>query len=156
VSELILMVCCVKGNEAMSYAGFWKRLAAWVIDSLILILPDITLSFVLFNMVNANKIDRIDPETFKGAYYISSIIIGWIYFTTMEASRYQGTLGKLLIRIKVTDLNGNKITFLDANGRLFGKIISGFIFGIGFIMIAFTPKKQGLHDRMMDCLVLNR
>ena len=74
----------------------------------------------------------------------------------MESSAYQGTVGKIFLGIKVTDLNGHKIGFGRATGRHFGKIISAIILFVGFIMVAFTKRKQGLHDIMAGCLVLNR
>ncbi|HRU62302.1 MAG TPA: RDD family protein, partial [Bacteroidia bacterium] len=57
--------------------------------------------------------------------------------------------------LRVTDLNGERITFLRATGRYFGKIISGMILYIGFIMAAFTEKRQALHDLMAECLVVS-
>ncbi|MER3416968.1 MAG: hypothetical protein C4297_12250 [Gemmataceae bacterium] len=74
----------------------------------------------------------------------------------MESSRTQATLGKMALGITVTDLEGNRIGFGKATGRFFGKIISALIFYIGFVMAAFTEKKQGLHDMMAGCLVVNK
>ena len=68
----------------------------------------------------------------------------------------QGTAGKLALGIKVTDMSGARVSFGRATGRHFAKIISGFILGIGFLMVAFTKRKQGLHDLVAGCLVLNR
>jgi uncharacterized RDD family membrane protein YckC len=62
----------------------------------------------------------------------------------------------MFLGIKVTDLNGSRIDFGRATGRYFGKFISSIILFIGFIMVAFTQKKQGLHDILADCLVVNR
>lgn len=89
-------------------------------------------------------------------WYILMVIVVWLYYALMEISSKQGTLRKMALGIKVTDLNGNKINFGRATGRYFGKIISAFILFVGFIMIAFTQKKQGLHDIMSRCLVVNR
>jgi uncharacterized RDD family membrane protein YckC len=74
----------------------------------------------------------------------------------MESSGSQGTLGKMAVGIKVTDLYGNRIGFGKATGRFFGKIISFFILLVGYLMVAFTQKKQGLHDMMAGCLVVNK
>jgi multisubunit Na+/H+ antiporter MnhC subunit len=73
----------------------------------------------------------------------------------MESALKQATLGKMAMRIKVTDWDGNRISFGKATCRHFGKFISGIILGIGYIMVAFTQKKQGLHDIMSGCLVVN-
>ena len=82
--------------------------------------------------------------------------MAWIYFAAFESSPKQATPGKMALGIKVTDLNGRRIGFGKATGRYFGKILSFIILGIGFIMIAFTEKKQGLHDKMAGCLVVNK
>ena len=90
----------------------------------------------------------------QGVSQIVSLVGGWLYFALMESSRFQGTLGKMAVQIKVTDMEGNRLTFGRATGRHFGKIVSGMILLIGYIMVAFTEKKQGLHDIMAGCLVV--
>ena len=60
----------------------------------------------------------------------------------------------MALGMKVTDLAGNRISFLRATGRYFAKIISALILFIGFIMVAFTEKKQGLHDMIAGTLVV--
>ena len=97
--------------------------------------------------------------TAEGAEFIGNIIgviLGWLYSALFESSPQQATLGKMALGIKVTDLHGNPISFGKATGRHFGKIISGLILFIGFIMVAFTERKQGLHDMMAGCLVVNK
>ena len=74
----------------------------------------------------------------------------------MEASSKQGTLGKMVLGIIVTDEAGNRISFGRATGRYFGKILSSLILLIGYIMIAFTKKKQGLHDLLASTLVVKK
>ena len=74
----------------------------------------------------------------------------------MESSQKQATLGKIIVGIKVTDLEGNRISFAKASGRHFGKYISAFILCIGYIMAGFTEKKQALHDILASCLVINK
>jgi uncharacterized RDD family membrane protein YckC len=71
----------------------------------------------------------------------------------MESSSYQGTLGKMIFGLKVTDLYGNRISFERATGRNFAKILSAMILGIGYLMVAFTERKQGLHDLLAGTLV---
>jgi uncharacterized RDD family membrane protein YckC len=87
--------------------------------------------------------------------WIATTIAGWLYFALMESSAKGGTLGKMALGIKVTDTKGNRVTFGRATGRYFGKIISGVILYIGFIMAGFTQQKQALHDIMAGCLVVN-
>ena len=97
-----------------------------------------------------------DLEVLEGIGNILGLILGWIYFAAMESSPTQGTLGKMALGIKVTDMEGDRVEFGRATGRHFGKIISTIILLIGYIMIAFTQKKQGLHDIMAGCLVVNK
>jgi len=78
----------------------------------------------------------------------------WLYHTAMESSRHQATLGKKALGIIVTDMNGNRISFARANARFFGKWVSGMIMNIGYLMAAFTEKKQALHDILASCLVV--
>jgi uncharacterized RDD family membrane protein YckC len=77
-----------------------------------------------------------------------------LYWPLMECSSRQGTLGKRAIGIVVTDIDGRHISFARAVGRNLGKIVSAIIYYVGFIMIAFTKKKQGLHDITANCLVV--
>ena len=138
----------------MSYAGFWKRLAASIIDGIILTIIARIVFSVIFN-INIESLETNHPALL-GKINIMSIILGWLYFALMESSPKQGTLGKMALGIKVTDINGNKIGFGRATGRHFSKIISAIILLFGFFMIAFTSKKQGLHDMIAGCLVVNK
>ncbi|MGA9497765.1 MAG: RDD family protein, partial [Terriglobales bacterium] len=84
---------------------------------------------------------------------IALIFSSWLYEAFMESSSYQATLGKMIFGMKVTDLYGNRISFGRATGRHFAKWLSGMILGIGYIMVAFTERKQGLHDLLAGTLV---
>uniref|UniRef100_UPI00314502C5 RDD family protein n=1 Tax=Peribacillus sp. TH14 TaxID=2798481 RepID=UPI00314502C5 len=68
----------------------------------------------------------------------------------------KATVGKILLNIKVTDLNGGRIGFGRATGRYFATIISGMIFYIGYIMAGFTSKKQALHDMIAGTVVVKK
>jgi uncharacterized RDD family membrane protein YckC len=81
-------------------------------------------------------------------------VVAILYFAITESSAWQATLGKKAVGIIVTDLDGNRISFGKALGRLFAKIISAIILYIGFFMAGFTEKKQGLHDMIAGTLVV--
>ncbi|PYV08295.1 MAG: hypothetical protein DMG23_13885, partial [Acidobacteria bacterium] len=70
------------------------------------------------------------------------------------SSKWQVTLGKKLVGIIVTDVNGNRITFGRANARYWSKFISAVLLYIGFIMVAATRRKQALHDLCASTLVV--
>ncbi len=72
----------------------------------------------------------------------------------MESSPNQATLGKMALSLKVTDMNGERVTFGRATGRHFGKYVSAIILLIGFMMAGWTAKKQALHDMMAGTLVV--
>lgn len=138
----------------MSYAGFWKRFAAFLIDTIITMIGSFAIGLMFGIILVLGGID--DPEVLEVIGNILGFFIGWLYFCVMESSPTQATLGKMALGIKVTDLEGNPIGFGKAAGRYFGKIISTVILLVGFTMVAFTEKKQGLHDMMAGCLVVNQ
>ncbi|HET6841653.1 MAG TPA: RDD family protein [Candidatus Angelobacter sp.] len=119
------------------YAGFWIRVGASLLDTLILMLPVVMLAWVPL-------------------LGIPSIIVGiWLYFALQESSQHQATIGKRAMKIYVTDIQGQRISFGQATGRYFSKILSD-ILCIGYLMVAFTDKKQGLHDMIASTLVQRR
>ena len=138
----------------MRYSGFWKRVAASVIDSMVVMLASFPIYFI-FGLALMDDYGDVGVE-YEILTTMLNILFGWIYFATMESSAKQGTLGKMALSIKVVDLNENPISFAQASGRHFGKIISTIILFIGFIMVAFTEKKQSLHDMMAGTLIVDK
>ena len=146
-------------EKNMNYAGFWKRSAAAVIDWVILFISVTILHQVLIDSEFIIELLSEDFDAFlEFAIWLNIVaaLTYWIYFAAFESCSKQATLGKMACGIKVTDLNGRRIGFGKATGRFFGKILSMVILLIGFIMIVFTEKKQGLHDKMAGCLVVNK
>ena len=143
------------------YAGFWIRFLAHIIDSIvlnILFIPVIVI-FVVAVAVPASM--HREPST-GASILIGTLIlvaafgIPWLYEAYCTSSIWQATLGKRAIQLKVTDCDGGRLTFGRATGRHFAKILSGIIFGIGFIMAGFTERKQALHDMIAGTLVERR
>jgi uncharacterized RDD family membrane protein YckC len=83
-------------------------------------------------------------------------MVSWLYWALLESSRWQATLGKKMLGLQVTDLEGRRISFARATGRYFGKVISTLLLLVGFAMAGFTEKKQALHDMIASCLVLKK
>src|SRR5712692_5751170 len=138
------------------YAGFWIRFLAYLIDTLISCAVSIPVGIVLGLIIFASGSDPDSTDMLAARLSTNglSLVAGWLYFSLCESSSWQGTVGKKVLGLRVTDLNGNPISFGKATGRHFGKILSGLILGIGFIMIAFTEQKQGLHDMLAGTLVV--
>jgi len=146
------------------YAGFWRRFAAYLIDGLIV---GAVWTVIYYGLMGAGVLSmpEIADEEDIGPYIgwmiryslISNgimILLQTLYFAIMESSSKQATLGKMVLGIVVTDTDGKRISFERALGRNLAKIISQIILFIGYLMIAFTEKKQGLHDIMANCLVV--
>lgn len=134
-------------------AGFWLRLIAFVIDFAFLFFLT-SFFWAIFQL----PVPLNSESIFSGSYFIFKnplgIVFGWLFYAAFESSRFQATPGKAILGLKVTNENFERIAFGQASGRFFGKILSGLIIGIGYIMIGFTKKKQGLHDQMAHTLVL--
>ena len=100
-----------------------------------------------------------DPAAFLPVFLFISmlfpaiVIVEWLYEASLTSSTWQGTVGKHLLGLRVTDLAGNPIDFARSTGRFFAKFLSRLCFSIGYIMVAFTERKQGLHDILAGTLV---
>jgi uncharacterized RDD family membrane protein YckC len=137
----------------VKYAGFWLRVVAAIIDGVIVEIVVYIIGFAVgYGMVSSGG-GANSAAMLSG---LIGLVIGIAYWCGMESSAKQATLGKMAVGIKVTDLAGNRISFGRALGRYFAKIISFLILLIGFIMVAFTEKKQGLHDKIAGTLVVKR
>ena len=142
------------------YAGFWKRFAAFIIDSVILNIVNYTIMTVMG--VNPNTIPQDAYATMGPAILVKMLgavgvtfIIYFGYFAAFEASSLMATPGKLALGIKVVDMNGQRLSFLHALGRNLGKIISNLTLNVAYVMAGFTVRKQALHDKMAHTLVIN-
>ena len=101
----------------------------------------------------------MDRDFAAGSFFMLAslwLAIPWLYYALMESSKNQGTLGKMALGLRVTDLDGKRISFGRATARYFSKYLSGFTLMIGYIMAAFTPKKQAMHDMIASTLVLSK
>jgi len=130
----------VAAAAAGLYAGFWRRGAAYFMDGLVLLIPAWIIGWVLHDNAVLS--------------FVGQLVLYWLYTALLESSATQATLGKKMFGTKVTDLEGGRISFLRASGRYFGMFLSALILGIGFLLAAFTAKKQALHDMLAGCVVV--
>ena len=141
------------------YAGFWRRFAAIIIDILVLVIPQIVFSR-LVGVAFISRAGYTDPAQIHIGFTIMSSIMGilitWIYYAAFESSRHQATLGKMALGLRVTDCYGRPISYGRASARYFGKLLSSLILGLGYLMAAFTERKQALHDIMRVALLSKR
>lgn len=154
------------------YAGFWLRFVAYIIDYIIIwvvqafiaipILAAVGINFVQNsgNMENMNETEIFGMiagiVAAASATALLTAILVILYFTFMESSKFQATIGKLALGLIVTDENGAPLDFVKALIRNVSKIISSMILLIGYIMAGFTEKKQALHDIIAKTLVVKK
>ena len=135
----------------MEYAGFWIRVVAALIDGVIMwVFQMVVYAAFGVAMFGATSLDPASSGAFETTggiiAYLISLAGGLAYYVLMESSAKQATVGKMALGLIVCDVNGQRITPLRAVGRYFAKILSYIILLIGYIMVAFTEEKTGLHD----------
>jgi uncharacterized RDD family membrane protein YckC len=140
------------------YGGFWIRVVAAIIDAIILrvVVAPVGLIFGALGFAGGmmTGLPHRGLALLGGGVTLILLFFGaWLYEAFMESSSYQATLGKMIFGMKVTDLNGNRISFERATGRHFAKFLSAMILFIGYIMVGLTERKQGLHDLLAGTLV---
>ncbi len=142
------------------YAGFWKRAVAYVLDWIVLYIIFFSGAFALGPILGptfgADVFSSHDFAWPRPWLIFTQVLIPWLYYALMESSAKQATLGKMALGIRVVDLAGRRVSFLRATGRFFGQFVSSLFFCIGYVMAAFTARKQALHDIMAGCLVVNK
>lgn len=123
------------------FAEFWRRVVAKFVDTLVLVIPFVCI-VILFGYNSAAA------QALYGAILI-------LYYAFMESSEKQATLGKMAVSIKVTDINGRRITLSKAIGRQFASLLCGVTLGVGYIIAVFSKRGQALHDMVAKCYVVN-
>jgi uncharacterized RDD family membrane protein YckC len=141
------------------YAGFWIRFVAALIDGILVSVVIWPVSLMIGIMIGlaggAVSMPGIGIHLVKSvAAFSFSVFANWLYEAAMESSSKQATVGKMALGLKVTNLEGQRISFAVATGRHFAKFISGIILLIGYIMAGFTERKQALHDMIAGTVVI--
>ena len=165
------VVANARASAPLQYGGFWVRFAASLVDGLILGIPMGAVALVLIFLfggfgllIHMNPGDPGAARAFAVTMIpilflvmLVFVILQWLYFASMESSPRQATFGKSIMDLRVANLEGQRISFGHATGRFFAKFVSGMIpFAIGYLMAAFTEKKQALHDFIAGTLVLRK
>lgn len=151
------------------YAGFWLRFVACIIDGLVLtvvhflvIIPFFNAFFILptSHPEAGEEFGQSGTLTWIGASAgwpeLALLVIAIVYYSLTESSKYQASPGKLAMELKVTGPEEQRLTLAKATLRNISKIISFIPFMIGFVMVAFTARKQALHDIFAGSLVVKK
>src|SRR6266851_4732367 len=147
----------------LAYADFWRRLAAYLIDELLLLSVQTTLAIAVI-VIAPNDLLRVAEDlspvlaVIVWAAYLSPVFgaISWAYFALLESSPTGATLGKIVLGLRVTDTRGDPISFVRARCRYWLKVLSTLALMTGWLMAAFTPRRQALHDLLAGTLVLRK
>jgi uncharacterized RDD family membrane protein YckC len=144
---------------AMQYAGFWIRVVAYIIDYLIMMVPNFAIQFLMGVGIAATKSQmkpgEIDPAQvgmMLGAMTIGMTIT--VCYKGLMVGKYGATLGKMAVGLRVVNDDGSKVSMGKAIGRVFAEILSGITCGIGYILVAFDGEKRSLHDHVCSTRVV--
>ncbi len=167
----------VEPVEFEGYAGFWLRALAFALDSALLVLllkficlllpiGEINESVTAFGTEMGYTLGRalgstliiiglLTASTFTVLYFIfSQFVLGLVYYAFFESSERGGSPGKILLGIRVCDIDGNTLTFFEASSRHLAKLLSYATGSLGFFLAAFTSHKQALHDLVSGTVVI--
>ena len=133
-------------EQEVIYAGFWRRFGASFVDGLILIIPNMVVSYGLKAVMTGLTATIVGMAI--------NYTTNWLYSAYFESGQNQATIGKQALGIMVTDVNGGRLTFSAASARYWGKIISGIILLIGYLMMLWDDRNQTLHDKMAGAVVI--
>jgi uncharacterized RDD family membrane protein YckC len=127
----------------VAYPSRLRRLAGWIIEL-----------FVVSVLLAVGLI-------FGGDNYFIGFVVGltavWLYFAGLESSSRQATLSGPLLGVRVTDLEGERLTFTHATGRHFAMYLSAITpFAVGYWMAFWTRRRQTLHDLLARTLVVKK
>lgn len=132
-------------DRPTEYGGFWPRLAAYVIDAIICYVAARVIELVLYFDTSLSGI-------LKSLAF--SLLWQWIYYAVQESSANMATVGKRAVGLKVTDTEGNRISFGKATGRYWGKLLSALVICLGYLWMLWDDRKQTWHDKLAGTLVL--
>jgi uncharacterized RDD family membrane protein YckC len=155
--------------SATRYSSFWIRVGAFLLDYIILLVPFTVLAQVMGVLTAAQEVvlkisaggDMLQAADAYGEvarpWTMLTIALGFIYYAAFEASAWQATPGKRICGIHVTDVQGARLTPLRSVGRnavRLTNIVMPLIPFISYMAVAWTAKKQGLHDLLAGTLVV--
>jgi uncharacterized RDD family membrane protein YckC len=159
ISEIPLPALSAQGLRTLSYANpraatvrdasFVQRGGALLMDVVVLHIIGVSFGGLLLMM-------NVGGRTLEDFAALIVLLALWAYYAFMESSPCQGTVGKLVVGIKVTDVHGARISFPRATGRFFAKILSALPLYTGFLLAAFADRRQALHDMLAGTVVMRR
>lgn len=153
----------VPAETSFAFAGALPRFAAWLIDAVALLLP-ITIWEITVESITGSPLEDImvdpmaapDPAAIEFLLWLhgGAAVIRGLYWSAMESSRWQATLGKKLLGLVVTDERGHRAPLRQTFVRYVGRLFCELTFGLGYLLVIFDERRQGLHDRIARTYVV--
>jgi uncharacterized RDD family membrane protein YckC len=138
--------------ENLEYAGFWVRVGASLIDTVLVVLATVPLLMLLYGRADFTG---AGPGSVSG---FTDFIVSWLLPAVIVIVFWltrQATPGKMVFSARVVDARtGGTLTLGQSIGRYLGYFVSTIPFGLGLIWVAFDPKKQGWHDKLAGTVVV--
>ncbi|MBN1644001.1 MAG: RDD family protein [Dehalococcoidales bacterium] len=159
------------GEFTDKYAGFWARLGACLIDIIIIGIVGSLLTRVIFSVMFGSSADFLEEVLkyylnydfgnplvrsfllFEGLAFLASTTVSAAYYT-IATGKWGKTIGKAALGIKVINADGSRVSYWRAFGRYWARILNNATLGLAYIVIAFTNKKQGVHDFICNTIVI--
>jgi uncharacterized RDD family membrane protein YckC len=143
------------------YAGFWRRLGAFAVDLVVVLLGCLVvvvfINILLFiAVISTGGQAPADSLLVQLALFLILLVLTWLYFAGLESSAWEATIGKRMVGLLVTDTAGRRLSFGRSTARYFAKLLSALPILIGYLLAAFTPRKQALHDLIAGTLVVRK
>lgn len=132
--------------QRAAYAGFWRRFAAYSIDYVVVLLASILLGWLAIRA-------GVVADGTQGRFTLWLLAGYFLYYVLLESSPWQATIGKRVIGMRVTDRHGARIGFARAAARFAAKLLSVLTLLVGYLLIALTRRRQGLHDLLAGTVV---
>src|SRR5271165_5272030 len=151
VAAELIMFDSLMRNTNSPYASFGSRLLAKLIDISIIAVCFTALDIVFGTSFVVHRGASASPPGLSAAFFF---LIFFLYEGAMECSSRQATLGKLLVGILVTDLDGERLTARRAASRSFAQFVSIYFLCFGHFTSLFSQKKQGIHDLIAHTVVV--
>lgn len=126
----------ISKNSNVRLVGFWVRFGAGLTDIVIIFAVQYIITIIFFSTFFTDA---------AGAMFVQALI-SWAYICIMQSSKRQATLGMMLLKFKICDHNLKRVGLGKITLRYFATSLSWLILFIGFFMIGWTKRKQGLHD----------
>lgn len=139
-------------DDRAAYGGFWIRFAANAVDFVVLLIPTLLVSFLYRSTTPANN--EVEELGLKLGDMGLNILIWWVYTAVLLSSSWQATVGKKVCGLRVVGYDGKRVSFGRATGRYFATFLWALTLGVGVFMIAWTRRKQGIHDFVANTLVV--